>query len=235
LCLATGPAPKWHFIPGLWSGSPEIRKVRLLQLWGCITLHEDLWLRWGLKQSCSPCQELSKGMLHATYTQGNLGDSWLLMVSLSFAHNLCLQCLNGSCEPNLNSCVPRTFQWYKEFFNPIVTLQSLSEDLGIDWDSNSQDGNSLVSLSVHSLTLSYTPKNIRCDSWASFLAHALALVASPILGLRQWRNEPSTLRSEPSLWELESCWTPEYLENDWRGSKPIGLKISLYHWKSLKT
>jgi hypothetical protein len=27
---------------------------------------------------------------------------------------------------------------------------------------------------VHSLTLSYIPRSMRCDSWASFLAHTLA-------------------------------------------------------------
>jgi hypothetical protein len=32
---------------------------------------------------------------------------------------------------------------------------------------------------VHSLTLSYTPGNMRCDSWASFLARTLA---SPCFG-----------------------------------------------------
>jgi hypothetical protein len=46
-------------------------------------------------------------------------------------------------------------------------------------DSNSQNGSSLGSVSVHSLTLSYIPKNMRCDSWASFLAHTLV---SPCLG-----------------------------------------------------
>jgi hypothetical protein len=35
---------------------------------GPITFLIDLWLRWGLQQSCSPCRELSNGMLHATYT-----------------------------------------------------------------------------------------------------------------------------------------------------------------------
>jgi hypothetical protein len=47
------------------------------------------------------CQELSNGMWHATYTQGNQGDSKLLMISsqianltpdLSFGHNLCFKC-----------------------------------------------------------------------------------------------------------------------------------------------
>jgi len=35
----------------------------------------NLWLRWSLKQSCSSRQKLSNGMWHATYTQGNQGNS----------------------------------------------------------------------------------------------------------------------------------------------------------------
>jgi hypothetical protein len=90
---------------------PKLPKLKLPRFWGPITLHVDLWLRWGLKQSCILHQELSNGMLHATCTQGNQVDSWLLMVgnqiaSLTFApsfgHNLCFKCPNGSCEPILD-------------------------------------------------------------------------------------------------------------------------------------
>ncbi len=37
----------------------------------------------------------------------------------AFGHNLCFNYPNGSCEPILNICVPRDFQWYKEFYNPM--------------------------------------------------------------------------------------------------------------------
>jgi hypothetical protein len=101
----------------------------LLQLWGPIILCANLWLRWGLKQSCSPHQELSNRMWHATFMQGNLGDSWLLVVGNqianltlgpSFGHNLCLKCPNESCKPLSDIYVPRVFWWYKELFNPMV-------------------------------------------------------------------------------------------------------------------
>ncbi len=107
---------------------PEIPKLRLPQLCRAITLCVDLQLRWGLKQSCSLCQELSNGMSHSTFTQGNRGDSRRLVIGikfdnltldLSFGHNLCLRCPNGSCEPILDIYVPRVFQWYKELFNPM--------------------------------------------------------------------------------------------------------------------
>jgi hypothetical protein len=44
----------------------------------------------------------------------------------------------------------------------------------IHQDSNSQNDSSLGNVKEHSLTLSYTPKSMRCDSWASFLAHTFA-------------------------------------------------------------
>jgi hypothetical protein len=69
-----------------------------------------------------PRQELFNDMSHATYTQENWVDSQLLMVrsqianltpDLSFGHNLCFRCPNGSCEPILDIYVSIDFQWYK--------------------------------------------------------------------------------------------------------------------------
>jgi hypothetical protein len=113
------PTSKWYFVL-------KFPKLGLMQLWGPITLLSNLWLRWGLKQSCSPRQELSNGMWHATCTQGNEVDSWVLMVgsqianltpNLSFGHNLCFKCPNGSCEPILDIYISIAFQWYNELFN----------------------------------------------------------------------------------------------------------------------
>ncbi len=109
-------------------GVPKFPKLGLLQLWDHITLCENLRLKWSLKKSCSLCQELSNGMWHATWTQGNPVDSWLLVIGsqignltpdLSFGHNLCFKCPNGSCEPILDIYVSINFQWYKKFFNPL--------------------------------------------------------------------------------------------------------------------
>jgi len=95
---------------------------------GAPTLCADLQLRWGLKQSCSPHRELSNGLLHTTYTQGNQVDSRLLMVESQtanltpnpfFGHNLCFRWSNGWCEPILNIYISIYFQWYKKNFNPL--------------------------------------------------------------------------------------------------------------------
>jgi hypothetical protein len=42
-----------------------------------------------------------------------------LTLGLSFGHNLCFRCPNGPCEPTLDIYVPRAFQRYKYFFNPM--------------------------------------------------------------------------------------------------------------------
>ncbi len=40
-------------------------KLGFSRFWRPITLCEDLQLKWGLKQSCSPCRKISNGMWHA--------------------------------------------------------------------------------------------------------------------------------------------------------------------------
>jgi len=109
-------------------GVLKFPKLGFLLLQGPIALCSDLRLRWGLKKSCNPCQVLSNGMSHATYTQGNWGDSRLLMFGSqignltpgsSFGHNLCFKCPNGSCKPILDIYVSRDFQLYKKLINPM--------------------------------------------------------------------------------------------------------------------
>jgi len=46
-------------------------------------------------------------------------------------------------------------------------------------NSNSQSGGSIGSVVVHSLAFSYTPRNMKCDFWASLLARTFA---GPCLG-----------------------------------------------------
>jgi len=123
-----GPHPNGILSQDSQVGVPKLPKLGLPWLWGPITLCADLWLKWGLKQSYSPCQELSNGMLHATYKQGNRVDSWLLVVKSpttnltpnpSFGHNLCFKCPNGWCEPISDIYISISFQWYKELLNPL--------------------------------------------------------------------------------------------------------------------
>jgi hypothetical protein len=170
LCASPrGPYPNGILSRDSQMGVPKFSKLRLLQLWGPITLCAYLRLRWSSKKICSTCRELSNGMLHATCTQGNQINSKLLMVrsqignltlDLSFGNNLCFKCPNGSCELILDIYILITFQLYKEIFNPLdfdPCNRSLKfrESIGTP---NSQSGSSLGSVRVHSLTLSFTPR-----------------------------------------------------------------------------
>jgi hypothetical protein len=149
-------------------GVPKFLKLALLRLWGPITLCANLRLRWGLKQSCSPCQGLSNGMSDATCTQGNWVDSQLLVVmsqttnlipDLSFGHKLCFKCPNGSCKPILDIYISIYFQWYKELFNPI----------GFDPCN--------CSLKIRESIRTPTPKvGVHLGVWGFILSHSPALL-----------------------------------------------------------
>jgi hypothetical protein len=145
--------------------------------WKAITSFTDLWLRWGLKKSCNPHQKLSKDMWHAICIDVCHGDSWLLMgrsqigiliPNLSFGHNFCFKYSNGSCEPILNIYVPRIFQWYKEFFNPMGfgpwnTSLKIQDSIGIR----------TLKVGVHLGVCGFIPSHSReckCDSWVALSA-----------------------------------------------------------------
>ncbi len=55
-------------------------KLGLSWLWRLIISYVDLQLKWGLKQSCNPCQKLFNDMWHIACTQVIQGDYQLLVV-----------------------------------------------------------------------------------------------------------------------------------------------------------
>ncbi len=140
LCASPrGPHPNGILSRDFQGGVPKFPNLGLPQLWRPITFSANLWSIWGLMKSCSSHRKLSKGMWHATYTQGNRVDSRLLVVRSqivnltlgpSFDHNLCFRYPNGSSEPILDIYVPRAFQWYKECFN-IMSFDSCNCSLKI--------------------------------------------------------------------------------------------------------
>ncbi len=169
-----GPHPNGFLSRDSQVGVPKLPRLGLPQLWGAITLHADLGLRWGLKQSFSPHQDLSKGMSHAICTHGNQVDSWLLVVGSqianltfgsSFGHNLCFRCPNEQCEPILDIYVLRAFHWYKELLKPL-SFDSCNCPLKIQESIGTPTPKVelLWGVKVHSLTPSHTPRNMLCDS-----------------------------------------------------------------------
>jgi hypothetical protein len=100
-----------------------------LRLWGHITSYADLRSWWGLKQSCILRRELFNGVSHSTCAHRGWVNSWFLVLgnqivsltpNLSFCHNLCYRCPNGSCKPifDIYTCI--TFQYIKN-----VSMQSV--------------------------------------------------------------------------------------------------------------
>jgi hypothetical protein len=137
-------------------------------------------------------------MSHAIFTQGNWGDSWLLMVKSqianltpdpSFGHNLCLKCPNGSWEPILDIFVSRSFQWYKDLVNPL-RFDPCNRFLKI-WESiRTPTPKVETPLGVWGFIPSHFPTLLgACSvtpglrSWPATL-QALALIASPRIRLR---------------------------------------------------
>jgi len=129
LCASPGgPHPNGILFQDSQVGVPKLPRLGLSQLWSPIPSCTDLRSRWGLNQSYSPRRGLSNGMSHATFTQGNRVNSWLLVVrsqtanltpGLFLGHNLCFRCPNGWCEPILDIYVSIAFQWYKKNFKPM--------------------------------------------------------------------------------------------------------------------
>jgi len=84
-----------------------------------------------------------------------------LTPGLSFGHNLCDKCPNGSYEPVLNICILRTFQWYKELFNPL-SFDPCNHFLKI-WES------------TRTLTLQM---EVPLEVWRFILSHFLTLLGA---------------------------------------------------------
>jgi hypothetical protein len=67
--------PKCHFVLKLPSWSPEILEILTLAMLGAHNFVCRPLIEVNFKETCSPFQELSNGMWHATCTQKNQGDS----------------------------------------------------------------------------------------------------------------------------------------------------------------
>jgi hypothetical protein len=173
LCTSPrGPHPSGFLSRDSQMGVSKLPRSRLPRLCKAITLCADLRSGWGLKQSYNPRQELFNGVSHATCTEESWVDSRLLVVEsqivnltpdLSFGHNLCFRCPNGSCEPILDIYVSITFQWYTKLFNA----------MGFDPCNRS--------LKIRESTGSPTPKvGVPMGVWGSIPSHSLALPGFPL-------------------------------------------------------
>jgi hypothetical protein len=124
--------PNGYFSRDSRVGVLKSRQMGLPGLWSPITLRADLGSQCGLKQNYRSRRDLSNGLSHVLFSQVFWVDSRLLVVGSqnwqtpenstpdpSFGHNLCFRCRNEQCEPILDICASRAFQWYKERHNPL--------------------------------------------------------------------------------------------------------------------
>ncbi len=128
-----------------------------------------------------------------------------LIFGLSFSHNLCFNYSNGSCDPILNIYVPRISHDIRNFsiqwvFTLTIVLWIFESPLGLQlskWELTWE-------CRVHSLTHSYTPGNMKCDSQTSFLARTFA---SPCLG-REPYDRVATYNMSP--FQISSSTTKKF-------------------------
>jgi hypothetical protein len=171
--LGHGASTKWQFIPRLPSGSPEILRIGTF-----VTLeaHNFVWR--------PPIKVMFKAELHLSskafqqYVACHLHARKLVLTpGLSFGHNLCFKCLNGSCKPIFDIYVPRCFHWYKEFFNP-MSFDPWNNSLKI-WKS--------IGIPTHKV-------GIHLGVWGFIPSHSLALPGAwnviPGLALGSHRHKP---------------------------------------------
>jgi hypothetical protein len=141
LWLSTGATSKWHFVPRLPSG-PEIPTARTLVTLGPHNFVCRSLITMIFKKNCNHCWKLFNGMSHATWMRENRVNFRFLMVGnqitsltpgLSFVHNMCFRCPNGSYEPILDIYVSIAFQWYKLFepmgFDPYNRALKIQESI----------------------------------------------------------------------------------------------------------
>jgi len=181
-------------------------------------------------------------MWHATCTQGNQGDSQLLVVENqignltpdpSLGHNVCLKHPNGPCKPILDIYVLRIFQWYKKLFNP-MNFGPWNHPLKIQESIGTPTPKMKVHLGVWGFISSHLPTLLGAwnvtpglHSWPAPL-QTFALVTSPRLKLQQldmipWMSQPhfgakcENATHTPKSGKMESSGSPKNSEDNLRG------------------
>jgi hypothetical protein len=145
MCLSTRPTSKWHFVPGLSSGSPKIAKVGTPMTLGLhnFACRPPIKMRSTAKlypllrgfQRYVACHLKARELGQFPTFSGREIKLSIWFSSFLLAINLCFICPNGSCEPILDIYVPRAFQWYKKLlkplsFDPYNRLLKIRESIG---------------------------------------------------------------------------------------------------------
>ncbi len=158
--------PNDFSLSGFPSGNLESRWLGFSRIWNPITLRADLGSRCGLKQSYSFHWVFFNGMPHTLCSQVNWVNSRLFLV-ITYVSDV--QMSNAS---PLDIYIPRAFQSYKERHKPL-NFDPWNCSLKFRKSNGTPSPKVGVALGVwgfnpsYSLTLSYTPGSVWCDSRVS--------------------------------------------------------------------
>ncbi len=168
------PHPNGFYSRDSQGGVPKVSRLRLPRLWELIIPGLDLWLGWGLKQTCNSPQELFNGVSHSICTHRDRVDSRLFVVgsqtgSLTFSpslyHNLCCRCLNGSCKAIFDIYTSRPFNDIKKTSRQGVLTFAIEL-----WSCGSPEGLQVPTFGNVSLILTLASK-WGCDTYNGLKCH----------------------------------------------------------------
>ncbi len=167
-------------------------------------------MKWGLKQSYSPFQEFSNHISHTTFTRINQGDFLFLVVGNQIWLPTFLLVITCVLSTQMSHESPFQTSALQELSNGIMNISiqwvfypcNRSKNLGVHRKSNSQSGSSFWSVGVQSLTLSYIPRSMKCESLTSLLARTFI---SPCFG-----HEPKARVARPkNNWRFKTLNSPK--------------------------
>jgi hypothetical protein len=125
-------------------------------------------------------------------------SNWQFDFRPFIGYNLCFNHSNKSCEPILDIYIPRAFQWFKDFdnligFDPYNCFLKIRESI---WTLTPKVGAHL-GMWWFIPSLSYIPRSMRCDFWASF-----PLGVHPCLGREPKARVATTLLYTQETWYI---------------------------------
>jgi hypothetical protein len=156
-------------------------------------------------------------MWHVVCNQVNRVDSRLFLVGSqignltpdpSFGYNLCFRCPNEQCKLILDIYGPRAFQWYKEHHKPL-NFDPSNWSLKFQESTGTPSPKVGVALGVWGFTPSHFPTLLGVSDVTPGLplgphpCNPFTLVASPKLGLRQWKFTMSRFKNRLMVYKYQ--------------------------------
>jgi hypothetical protein len=166
------PHPNGTFSRDSQGGVLKLSQVELPGLWTLISPGSDLRLEWGLNQSCSSPQELSKASSHSFCRRREEVDSWLLVVGVSVWLLALLMPITWGADVQMAYARPFWTSTLQDLSNGIKnTLRQGVLPSAVElWNCGSPGGLQVPTLGSVSLILTLCPK-WGCDIQAQEIKH----------------------------------------------------------------